>query len=160
MAENEEQVFRYSSRPFVTGRLPNNTPDLLQFAGVPIRRPNLGPARTTLVSSLFVLSIPAMLSFFPKRQEEILYGVGLAALIAAGVAQRKEKQPNVSSKTFEKERDAEAIPNPRDGDRYVGVAYCEGAWAYRGDTSWDRGWLGVHNEMLSLLATVLYLGCL
>ena len=24
---------------------------------------------------------------------------------------------------------------------YVGVAYCEGAWSYRGQTSWDRGFL-------------------
>jgi len=40
---------------------------------------------------------------------------------------------------WSKLRDLKVLGQPHTGQFYVGIAYCAGDWAYRGDTSWDRG---------------------
>lgn len=39
------------------------------------------------------------------------------------------------------------LPQPAEG-YYLGVAYCNGIWSYRGDTSWDRGYLTIEESGL------------
>lgn len=39
------------------------------------------------------------------------------------------------------------LPKPAEG-HYLGVAYCNGIWSYRGDTSWDRGYLTIEPSIL------------
>ncbi len=47
-----------------------------------------------------------------------------------------------------KASDLVGLAAPAPSDQYVGIAYTEGDWAFRGDTSWDRGWIGVHGDAL------------
>lgn len=44
--------------------------------------------------------------------------------------------------------DEATIGKARDGEWYVGVSYCHGAWNYRGDIAWDRGFLSVREGVL------------
>ncbi|MDR3692904.1 MAG: hypothetical protein P4L46_26225 [Fimbriimonas sp.] len=44
--------------------------------------------------------------------------------------------------------DAKSLGEPADGKRYVGIAYSAGDWAYRNDTSWDRGYLQIKDGEL------------
>ena len=74
----------------------------------------------------------------------ILGGLLLSGSITISVIQyislnRLRLQAEVDAKQFQ----------AGSGERHVGIAYCNGIWLYRGETSWDRGFLGFRNGFLT-----------
>jgi len=45
-------------------------------------------------------------------------------------------------------RDVEALGEGQPDEYYVGIAYSEGVWSFRGDPMWDRGFLTVEEDEL------------
>jgi len=39
--------------------------------------------------------------------------------------------------------------NPHPNEIHVGVAYCDDVWGFRGDTSWDRGYLSIEDQSIA-----------
>lgn len=70
---------------------------------------------------------------------------GLALATAAMIA--TARYANAQGMLAQMREDTEELPHG-DDEQYVGVAYSDGDWGYRGDTSWDRGWLSIRSGLL------------
>jgi hypothetical protein len=140
--------------PILTGTLPPDTPELQSFASVPRDRGMLAGFWLAPVAAFYGVValgflVPAnYLPILNKAPQGLLLIVPVLAL-AVWVTYRMTRIIGFAWMRAVKRRDFERLGPAAAQERYVGVAYTSGDWAYRGDTSWDRGYLSVRSGAIN-----------
>lgn len=87
-------------------------------------------------------------NWFPKLNHgwQGFVFIVVAATIAFGIGFRTTRFMSLRYMASMMGKDLAKLGEMASGDRYVGVAYCDDVWAYRQDTSWDRGILRIEKD--------------
>jgi len=127
--------------------MPDLYPALQMFKGVPrygwLRFAGqmaflLGGA-VLILPSLFVNSLFPSWAGSPKASLFFLANIALVILLALALNQKA----GYWGMALIQSRDEKVIGPPKGGETYVGVAYCDGVWAFREFASWDRGYVSL-----------------
>jgi hypothetical protein len=134
-----------------SGSLLDDYPGMDQFTSYPSTRSNLLESMASLLPFMAVIAIPLFVlphiadlsRGFPGLCLMLLL-LGIGSWLYVVISRYMSFRVMIRHKA----RDVKELRAPEKDEQYVGIAYCDDEWSFRGDTSWDRGWFLVNGGAL------------